>query len=80
MRLASFTGVVANAVAQRNCAPVAQYALDTARTFTTFYHECPVIGAATREQQLARAQLCMATRQTLENALGLLGIVAPERM
>lgn len=80
MRLASFAGVVANAVAQRNCAPVAQYALDTARTFTTFYHECPVIGAATREQQLARAQLCMATRQTLENALGLLGITAPERM
>ncbi len=80
MQLASFAGVVAGAVAQRNCAPIAQYALDTARTFTTFYHECPVIAAPTREQQVARAQLCRATRQTLQNALGLLGIAAPERM
>ena len=80
MQLASFPGVVANAVAQRNCAPIGQYALDTARTFTTFYHECPVISAPTREQQVARAQMCMAARQTLKNALGLLGITAPERM
>ncbi len=80
MQLASFASVVANAVAQRNCAPIAQYALDTARTFTTFYHECPVIGAPTREQQVARAQLCIATRQTLKNALALLGVSAPERM
>jgi len=80
MQLASFAGVVAGAVAQRNCAPIAQYALDTARTFTTFYHECPVIGAPTRAQQVARAQLCRATRQTIRNALGLLGITAPERM
>ncbi len=80
MQVASFTGVVASAVAQRNCAPIAQYALDTARCFTTFYHDCPVIGAPTREQQVARAQICQATRQTLENALGLLGITAPHRM
>ncbi|HPJ97843.1 MAG TPA: arginine--tRNA ligase [Candidatus Hydrogenedentes bacterium] len=80
MQLASFPSVVAGAVVQRNCAPIAQYALDTARAFTTFYHECPVIAAPTREQQVARAQLCRATRQTIQNALGLLGIAAPDRM
>jgi arginyl-tRNA synthetase len=80
MQLASFPSLVAGAVAQRNCASIAQYALDTARAFTTFYHECPVIAAPTRAQQIARAQLCRATRQTIQNALGLLGIAAPDRM
>lgn len=80
MKLASFPAVVAQAVAQRSCAGVAQFALDTARAFTTFYHDCPVIDAPTPEQRAARAQLCAATARTLENALGILGITAPQRM
>ncbi len=79
-KLASFPEVVAGAASTRNCAPIAQFALDTARLFTTFYHECPVLKAETEAQRVARAQLCTATRQTLENALALLGIEAPERM
>lgn len=79
-KLASFEGVVASTVSQRNCAPIAQFALETARLFTTFYHECPVLSAETPAMRTARAQLCVATRITLANALGLLGIDAPERM
>jgi arginyl-tRNA synthetase len=80
MKLALFEDVVAGAVRERNCGPIAQYALDTARLFTTFYHECPVLTAETEEKRTARAQLCAVTRTTLENALGLLGIEALERM
>jgi arginyl-tRNA synthetase len=79
-KLASFPQVVGNATGQRNCAPIAQFALDTARVFTTFYHECPVLDAPTEAHRVARAQVCAATRQAIENALDLLGIEALERM
>jgi arginyl-tRNA synthetase len=79
-KLASFPSAVAGAVAQRSCAPVAQFALETARVFTTFYHECPVLAAETPALRVARAQLCAATRTVLENVLALLGIKALERM
>ncbi|MBX7254876.1 MAG: arginine--tRNA ligase [Candidatus Hydrogenedentes bacterium] len=78
--LAMFSDAVRQAVSQRSCAPVAQFVLETARLFTTFYHDCPVLDAATEAQRIARAQLCYATRRTLENALHLLGIQALERM
>jgi arginyl-tRNA synthetase len=79
-KLATFPETVATALAQRNCAPLAQFALDTARLFTGFYHECPVLAAGTDALRVARAQVCAATRTTLQNALGLLGIETPERM
>jgi arginyl-tRNA synthetase len=79
MKLAAFPECVQAALAQRSCAPVAQYALETARQFTSFYHECPVLDAP-GAQRTARLQLCAATRQTITNALSLLGIEAPDRM
>ncbi len=80
LKLASFPAVVRNAAEQRNCAPIAQFALDAARLFTAFYHACPVLGAETDALRDARLQLCVATRTALENALNLLGIEALERM
>ncbi|MCX5757950.1 MAG: arginine--tRNA ligase, partial [Candidatus Hydrogenedentes bacterium] len=80
MKLALFPEIVRNAAAQRNCAPIGQFALDTARLFTAFYHACPVLAAGTPALRDARLQLCTATRTALENALGLLGIEALERM
>jgi arginyl-tRNA synthetase len=79
-KLAQLTEMVASAVHQRNTAPVAQYALETARMFTTFYHECPVIDAPTEAQRRSRAQMCAAARQTIKNAFGILGIEVLERM
>ena len=78
--LASFTDVVATATATRNVASIGVYALETARLFTGFYHDCPVLVAETEELKVARVQLCKATLQTLTNALNLLGIEALERM
>lgn len=80
VQLASFPETIASCVNQRNVAPIATYALETARLFTAFYHDCPVINAESGALRNARAQLCIATRQTLQNALALLGIESPEQM
>jgi len=79
-KIAAFPDPVAAAVRQRSVAPVAVYALDLAHHFTSFYHDCPVLNADSPAQIAARAQVCLATVQTLKNALHLLGIEAPERM
>ena len=79
-QIASFGEVVQNGVDQRSPAPIAQFALETARAFTGFYHACPVVNADTDEQRETRAAVCAATLQTLKNALNLLGIEALERM
>ena len=70
-KLAGFPGTVAAALNQRTCAPIAVYALEVARLFTGFYHDCPVLAADSPAQTQARAQVCQATLQTLKNALGI---------
>lgn len=79
-KIADFPGVVAGAMTQRTCAPIANYTLELSRLFSSFYSDCPVLKAETPELMTARLQLCKATLQTLKNALGILGIEAPERM
>ena len=80
LKLSDFPSVVSVAVEQRSATGIAQFALETARHFTHFYHECPVLNAESEAQRTARAALCQATFQTLRNALFLLGIEALDRM
>jgi len=79
-KLTEFPDTVKSAVASRSVAPIAQFALEAARDFTTFYHDCPVLTAETDARKRARIQICAATLQTITNALGILGIEALERM
>ena len=58
---------------------IASIAYDIAKAFASFYDKCPVIQAED-EIRNARLQLVMAAKQTLANALKLLGIQAPEVM
>jgi arginyl-tRNA synthetase len=58
---------------------IASFGYEVARAFTTFYDQCPVVQAAP-EVRAARLRLVAAARQTLANALWLLGIEAPEVM
>jgi arginyl-tRNA synthetase len=58
---------------------IASIAYDIAKAFASFYDKCPVI-QADEEIRNARLQLVMAAKQTLANALSLLGIQAPEVM
>ncbi len=79
-KIAAFPETVSGALRQRSCAGIAVYVLELARTFTSFYHECPVLTAESEALRRSRLLLCRVTLQTLENALGILGIEAPERM
>ncbi len=55
------------------------YVYDLATDFTAFYEHCPVLKA---EEPLRSSRLALAdlTARTLQHALGLLGIDAPEQM
>ena len=58
---------------------LATLAYDIARSFSDFYNECPVLQA--EEPVLSsRLRLVAAARQSIANALALLGITAPEAM
>jgi arginyl-tRNA synthetase len=58
---------------------IATIAYEIARVFTSFYDQCPVVQAEPKVRE-ARLGLVAAARQTLANALALLGIKAPEVM
>jgi arginyl-tRNA synthetase len=59
---------------------IAMYCFDIADAFNNFYHNCPILKAGTEEQVRSRLALTAAAKQTIANALGLLGIEAPEMM
>ena len=80
LKLAQFPDVIADSAAQRTCSIIANYALELAHTFTTFYHDCPVLSSGDAAITKARLLLCRATLQTLINALDILGIETPDRM
>jgi arginyl-tRNA synthetase len=58
---------------------IANHAYELAKAFTDFYNACPVLKAEP-EVRNARLRLVAAARQTIANALQLLGIEAPEVM
>ena len=68
---------------------VARYAESLAGTFHRFYDACQILPKPSDDEQTvaenqplfaARLSLAAASRQTLANALELLGVSAPERM
>ncbi|MDO8753332.1 MAG: arginine--tRNA ligase [Anaerolineales bacterium] len=59
---------------------MAAYAYDLANTFHSFYHAVNVLQTEDEKTRDARLQLVMAAKQTIENALRLLDIQAPEVM
>jgi arginyl-tRNA synthetase len=78
-RIATYPETVAYAAQERAPHKIARYAEELAEGFHKFYTECQVLSD---DEGLTRSRywLCVATRQTLVNALGLLGVSAPDRM
>ncbi|MFB6162394.1 MAG: arginine--tRNA ligase [Halococcoides sp.] len=58
---------------------IAAYTREFAETFNAFYRECPVLDAE-GDRRAARIALVAAARQTIANALDLIGVPAPESM
>ena len=62
---------------------VSRYLEDLAGDYHRFYDSCRVLPMGDEEANelhTARLALCQATRQVIENGLGILGVTAPERM
>ena len=78
--LARLPEVVEDAVAAEETHGVTAYATDLATTFHAFYRDARVVDPDEPERSRARLALAQATKTTLANALGLLGISAPESM
>jgi arginyl-tRNA synthetase len=78
--LARLPEVVEDAAAARETQGVTTFATDLATTFHAFYRDARVVDPAEPERSAARLALVEATRITLANALGLLGISAPDSM
>jgi arginyl-tRNA synthetase len=78
-RIAGYEETVVVASTQRAPHRLTRYLEELAAAFHRFYGECRVLGDDPALSS-ARWWLCMATRQVLVNALGILGVTAPERM
>jgi arginyl-tRNA synthetase len=72
--------VVEDAAASEETHGVTAYATELASAFHAFYRDARVVDPDEPERSAARLALVAATKTTLANALGLLGITAPESM
>lgn len=74
-----FPEMIRSAAESREPHRLINYLNDLASHFTSFYHDCRILG---EEEELvqARSALAKATAQVLANGLGILGISAPEQM
>jgi arginyl-tRNA synthetase len=72
--------VVEDAAAAEETQGITAYAIELATTFHAFYRDARVVDPSEPERSARRLALVEATQRTLANALGLLGISAPESM
>ncbi|MGA3031140.1 MAG: arginine--tRNA ligase [Candidatus Limnocylindrales bacterium] len=79
-QIARLPEVVEDAAASEETHGITAYATELATTFHAFYRDARVIDEAEPDRSAGRLALVAAARTTLANALGLLGISAPETM
>ena len=78
-KLIAFPEAISLAAQHREPHRLITYLNELASTFTSFYHDCRIIGEEKNLMQ-ARTNLAKATATVLANGLGILGIAAPDRM
>ena len=81
-RLLAMPDVVADAAERRETHELTHFCLEVAQLFSAFYRDCRVLPEEPSEIPLSQARLALtaASRQVMANALGLLGISAPDSM
>ncbi len=79
-QIARLPEVVEDAATAEETHGITAYATDLATAFHSFYRDARVVDPDQVERSDARLALVAATKTTLANALGLLGISAPESM
>lgn len=79
-KIGDFPQVVADAAKLRAPHRVATYIQELAATFHSFYNADKVLDAENMALSEARLALVTSARQTISNALRLIGVAAPEKM
>jgi arginyl-tRNA synthetase len=81
-RMLALSEVVVDSADRLETQEVTAFCLEVAQLFSTFYRDCRVLSEEPDEAALSAARLALtdAARQVLANALGLLGISAPQSM
>ena len=74
-----FAEIIQSAAESREPHRLINYLEDLASHFTSFYHDCRILGED-KELVQARSALAKATAQVLANGLKILGISAPKQM
>lgn len=77
--IAKFPEEIRTAASLREPSRITKYSMDLAAAFHAFYGACKV-GCEDEKLRNARIALVAASRQTIKNSLGVLGISAPEHM
>ncbi|KHE71594.1 DALR anticodon-binding domain-containing protein, partial [Halobacillus sp. BBL2006] len=79
-RLGEFPQIVADAAEKRTPHRVTQYAFDLASNLHSFYNAEKVLDQDHKDRTASRIALMKAVRTTLNNALQLVGVSAPDQM
>ncbi len=79
-KLAEFPEVVQKTGKNYQVSTIANWAFDTSKLFAEYYHNTKVIESDDKSGTASRLALCSAVQQSLENALGLLGISSIKEM
>jgi len=77
--LSEFPGIIASAADAREPHRLVNYLDEVASAFTSFYHDCRIIGVDDNVMH-ARTALARATATVLANGLTILGVSAPDDM
>jgi len=78
--LARFPAVIEQAGEDLEPHRIATYTRELAEAFNGFYRSCPVLAADDAETRTVRLAAVRATKHTVANALGVLGVEAPDSM
>ncbi|RXJ02735.1 arginine--tRNA ligase [Anaerobacillus alkaliphilus] len=79
-KLGEFPEAVSDAAQKQSPHRITNYVYELAATLHSFYNAEKVLDAEDMDRSMARLALMKAVQQTIQNALALIGVQAPERM
>jgi arginyl-tRNA synthetase len=80
LQLLRFQDALTAAAAEYKPSGITSYLWDLAKTYSSFFQNCPVLKAETPELRQSRLLLCDLTARVIQRGLDLLGIRTVERM
>ena len=78
--LGSYNDTIAIAAANKDPSIITAYLYETAKAFSRFYHDCPILSAGERDLVAARLALCRSVLSVIKDALYLVCIPFLEKM